>query len=52
MEFLLGLAIGAVAGGAVVFVYKKKIEKKYLEVKEKLEKEVAELKGKLDKDKE
>ena len=25
--FLLGLAIGAVAGGAVVFVYKKKIEK-------------------------
>ena len=47
--FLLGLAIGAVAGGAVVFVYKNKIEKKYLEVKEKLEAEVAELKKKLDK---
>ncbi len=42
--FLLGLAIGA-----VVFVYKNKIEKKYLEVKEKLEAEVAELKEKLDK---
>jgi hypothetical protein len=50
MEFLIGLVVGAVAGGAVVFIYKKKIEKKYLEVKAKLEDEVAELREKIDKD--
>lgn len=49
MDFLFGLIIGAVVGGAIVFVYKNKIEKKYLEVKDKLEKEVKELKEKLDK---
>ena len=49
MEFLFGLVVGAVAGGAVVFIWKKKIEKTFNEVKDKLEKEVAELKEKLDK---
>jgi gas vesicle protein len=54
--FLIGLVIGAVAGGAVVFVYKKKIEKTFNEQMEALKKhrnnlvkEVGELKDKLDK---
>ena len=44
--FLLGLAIGAVAGGAVVFVYHAKIKKKWEELHDKAQAEIEELKNK------
>ncbi len=49
MEFLFGLVVGAVAGGAVVFIWKKKIEANLEKAKQELEELLAKAKEKVDK---
>ena len=48
MEFIIGLAVGVVAGGAVVYVFHAKIKKKWEEVANKAKAEADELKAKVD----